>query len=306
MNSSTQVVRPPSLLGRQRQALSLLDAIGGSASNTDFQKLLFLYTREPSVDGAYEFVPYRFGAFSFTLYADKRKLTEQGFLVPSDQQWTLTPSGTARLGESDLFSKAFALRMKGLRGDNLVAETYRQYPYYAIRSEIAGRVLKGDSQSLERIRLESIPLHYSKIATIGYEERTLENYLNLLIGSGVTLLCDVRRNPLSRKYGFSKATLAKACEGVGIRYEHLPDLGISSEQRRALDTQEDYDALFSEYEASQLPHLRPQLLRLGEWVAEGQRLALTCYERLPAQCHRHCVSDALEDIFGLTFRARHL
>ena len=51
------------------------------------------------------------------------------------------------------------------------------------------------------------------------------SYLNLLLTNSVTLLCDVRRNALSRRYGFSKSTRSKACEGVGIRYEHLPELG---------------------------------------------------------------------------------
>jgi hypothetical protein len=48
------------------------------------------------------------------------------------------------------------------------------------------------------------------IVTIGYEGRSLEAFLNLLLQNSVTLLCDVRRNPLSRKYGFSKSTLSKA------------------------------------------------------------------------------------------------
>ena len=69
----------------------------------------------------------------------------------------------------------------------------------------------------------------------------------------MTLLCDVRRNPLSRKYGFSKSTLSKACGNVGIRYEHLPELGIASEQRQELTTQADYDALFEVYERKDLP-----------------------------------------------------
>lgn len=67
------------------------------------------------------------------------------------------------------------------------------------------------------------------------------------------MLCDVRRNPWSRKYGFSKSTLSNACEGVGIRYEHLPELGIVSDARRNLETQADYDALFAHYERYDLP-----------------------------------------------------
>jgi uncharacterized protein (DUF488 family) len=122
----------------------------------------------------------------------------------------------------------------------------------------------------------------------------------------VTLLCDVRRNPLSRKYGFSKSTLSKACEGVGIRYEHLPELGIDSEERRNLNTQADYDALFAEYERKSLPRQTQALATIREWVQGGERVALTCFERLPHQCHRHCVAKALAQLTGKDLVAVHL
>jgi hypothetical protein len=60
------------LFQRQRRLLALLDALGGSVGNLDFQKLLFLYCQEPDSGSPYEFVPYKFGAFSFTSYADRR------------------------------------------------------------------------------------------------------------------------------------------------------------------------------------------------------------------------------------------
>jgi len=44
---------------RQRKLLQLLDALGGSAGNLDFQKLLFLYCQELSSGAPYDFVPYK-------------------------------------------------------------------------------------------------------------------------------------------------------------------------------------------------------------------------------------------------------
>ena len=115
----------------------------------------------------------------------------------------------------------------------------------------------------------------------------------------VIVLCDVRRNPLSRKYGFSKKILMqKSCEGVGIRYEHLPELGIASEDRRSLTSQEDYDALFDVYERETLPNQVDALKTIMDWIGKGERVALTCYERLPKQCHRACVAKELERRFG--------
>jgi uncharacterized protein (DUF488 family) len=81
---------------------------------------------------------------------------------------------------------------------------------------------------------------------------------------------------------------------VGIRYEHLPELGIASEERRELVTQADYDALFATYETEWLPKQTPKLEIIRQWIEAAERVALTCYEALPCQCHRHCVAEALE------------
>jgi uncharacterized protein (DUF488 family) len=299
--------KPPVIFARQRQLLLLLDALGGSASKLDFQKLLFLYCQEPSSGAPYDFVPYKFGAFSFTSYADRRKLIERGLLVDDEHKWSLTDEARRIIGGTpDMQMSAFARRHRSLRGDDLVAETYRRFPFFAIRSEIAERVLKGDSEALARIAaLRTVSLGTS-MHTIGYEGHTLESYLNLLLKSGISLLCDIRRNPISRKYGFSKNTLARGCEGVGIRYEHLPELGIASEQRRGLETQQDYDALFADYDRTWLPTQGKALAKIRGFAATGERVALTCYEHLPQQCHRHRVAKALEDRFGEDFSAKHL
>lgn len=153
-----------------------------------------------------------------------------------------------------------------VRGNELVALTYKRYPYTATRSEIAERVLAGDAAALERISSARPGADGPRVQTIGYEGHTLESYLNVLLQAGVSLLCDVRRNPISRKYGFSKKALSKGCEGVGLGYEHVPELGIDSSQRRNLNTQSDYDALFAEYERDALPPNggTRQARRLGE------------------------------------------
>lgn len=297
----------PMLFSRQRQLLQLLDALGGSAGMLDFQKLLFLFCQEPSSGAPYDFVPYKFGAFSFTSYADRRKLIERGLLADDEHSWRLTDDGRRSIGRTgDMQLAVFARRYRTLRGDELVADTYRRFPYFASRSEIAERVLRGDGDAIARIASTRASATGRPVQTIGYEGHTLESYLNLLLKGGVSVLCDVRRNPISRKYGFSKNTLARGCEGVGIRYEHLPELGISSDRRQSLETQADYDALFEEYERSSLPRQSAALNTIRGWVHGGERVALTCFEHLPQRCHRHCVAEALVTQFGKEFSATHL
>ncbi len=304
-----QKYRLTMLLNRQKLLLALLHGLGGKATNMDFSKLLFLFCKEAE-EPVYEFVPYRYGCFSFTCHADKRKLIQRDFLKDSADHWMLTRNGesVAQTSADRVQGEVIAfLRVKGsLRGEALIAETYRRYPYYASRSRIARDVLKGDFSVMEAIERKRPETGAPGILTLGYEGKSLEAYLNLLLREGVSLLCDVRRNPLSRKYGFSKSTLSNACDGVGIRYEHLPRLGIASESRRNLVSGSDYEALFETYATEQLPELTGELEKIRTWVDEGERVALTCYEHLPEYCHRHCVADALASAFGNAFKPRHL
>lgn len=298
------------LLNRQKKLLALLDAHGGELSHLDFQKLLFLYCQEAGDAPDYEFIPFRFGGFSLTSHADMRRLIERGLtLSPDEETWRLTPQGRIEAAASTALRRrmdGFAKRHAHLRGDALVAHTYRRFPFFATRSEIAERVLAGDDAALAAIAVKRPAPAKPGLRTIGYEGKTLEGYINRLLKDGVTLLCDVRRNPLSRKFGFSKATLSRTCAGVGIRYEHLPELGIASDERRELHTQADYDALFSAYERDSLPKQTESLDAIRAWIDADECVALTCYEALPQQCHRHCVSDILERKFGATYHAKHL
>lgn len=295
------------LFERQRLLLTMLDAIGAPVGNTDFQKLLFLYTQTEQTP-SYEFVPYKFGAFSFTSYADKRRLAEAGLLTDDDQQWELTEKGRAMARKQavlPLVIGKFCREHRHLRGNSLIAEQYRKHPYYATRSEIVEKVLS-DTEGRKAVARARPAKAQPGLVTLGYEGRSLEAYLNVLLKNSVTLLCDVRRNPISRKYGFSKGTLSKACEGVGIRYEHLPELGIASDERQELVTQADYDALFAEYERKSLPRQGAALAKIRGWIEQGERVALTCYEAQPGQCHRHCVAEALERTAGKGLAVVHL
>jgi uncharacterized protein (DUF488 family) len=61
--------------------------------------------------------------------------------------------------------------------------------------------------------------------TIGYEKRSLAEYLALLREHRIAVLVDVRETPWSHKPGFSKAPLAAALEADGIEYLHAAFAG---------------------------------------------------------------------------------
>ncbi|MEO1517555.1 MAG: DUF488 domain-containing protein, partial [Bacteroidota bacterium] len=133
--------------------------------------------------------------------------------------------------------------------------------------------------------------------TIGYEGISQENYLNRLIQNNIKVLCDVRKNPLSMKYGFSKNQLLKACQGLGIEYVHVPEVGIPSNKRKELKTQKDYDELFVEYNTTLTEEnaLRG-IEKIKSLLEKNKRIAITCFEANIHQCHRkHLAINMLKE-----------
>ncbi len=134
----------------------------------------------------------------------------------------------------------------------------------------------------------------SVLFTIGYEGISFEAYANRLLENNIRLLCDVRKNPFSRKFGFSKNIMSNLLQKIGIEYQHIPALGIISAARKNLKTKADYSRLFLDYQAS-LPQQKDALKQLTDLLKNYRRIAITCFEKEHHQCHRHCISDYLEN-----------
>lgn len=293
-----------SLNYRQKTLIGLLSAFGGHLSNTDFQKYLFLFTQEFEKEPSFEFVPYRFGGFSFQSYADKRRLVEVGALVDEDG-WQLQDGFLAKNGlfDEDAFSRCYD-KYSALKGTKLIQDVYRRYPYYAIKSEIAAKHM--NTQEMSAIA-DARPADDSPcFFTIGYEGSSFEGYLNRLIKSNVKTLVDVRRNPLSRKYGFSKKTLSDTAKHLGIGYVHIPELGIASDKRQELNTQADYDRLFDSYEKQELKRNTKALQNLFDLFLKDKRIAITCFEAHVCMCHRGRVAKAISALPGWKYDIKHI
>ena len=188
--------------------------------------------------------------------------------------------------------------------DELIKYTYIKYPFYAIRSVLANDLLS--PEELSRVHAQERHFDEPALFTIGYEGLSLEKYINKLLINDVRVLCDVRKNAYSQKYGFTKGTLKMACEGVGIKYVHVPQLGIESEERQELNTQADYDRLFERYEATTLKTNWEYLLQVREIIHDNGRVALTCFEADPRQCHRSRVAKALMALQDRDYKLTHI
>jgi uncharacterized protein (DUF488 family) len=133
------------------------------------------------------------------------------------------------------------------------------------------------------------------IATIGYENATVQSFLDALRGAGVDLLVDVRAVASSRRPGFAKSRLAENVGGAGIEYLHLRGLGTPADGRAAARAgrHEEMHAIFREHLAT--PEAQAELETLADLVRSGRRVCLLCLEADPAHCHRSLVAAALAE-----------
>lgn len=296
------------LFYRQKILLALLEALGGELPATDFQKYLFLFTKLCEKEKSYDFVPYRFGCYSFQATADKNKLIGKGYLKDSSG-WEISK---VNLNYTRVLNKGddkkinlFVSQYRSIKGKELIQHVYKNYPYYAINSEIAEDNL--DAMELEKVnKLRPLKSDKFTFATIGYEGGSVETYLNRLIKNDIRVLVDVRKNSISRKYGFSKNTLSSLLKKVGIEYAHIPDLGIPSSDRKELKTQLDYDRLFDKYEKTVLKNHTEALDHLYAIYKNSKRVAITCFEKEHDQCHRSRVATAIELMSDGEVTAQHL
>ena len=284
---------------RQQFLLTFLKELNESLTATDFQKLLFLYLTQNNLP-YYDFVPYLYGSYSIQAGEDINTLQAMGWLENINDK-------IRYVGSDDLPGTGFPFEGLGgsisdqlpkARGNRLVKLVYEQYPYFAINSRTANSIM--NTEGIAKIKTVRDQLKNTKqmLFTIGYEGITVERYLNILIKNNVRVLCDVRNNPLSRKFGFSKNNLQKYLSNIGIEYAHIPELGISSEKRNNLNSDEDYQNLFKDYETSLSGHLE-HLDNLHQLLVSKGRIALTCFEHDPSHCHRHVIRDFLKKTYNV-------
>ncbi|WP_241910501.1 DUF488 family protein [Pseudotamlana carrageenivorans] len=270
------------------------------------QKLLFLLTRQQDKK-SYDFVPYKFGCFSFQANADLHTLSKYNLVKESDNTWECIDD----LNYFDALKKedkAAVLYIKenfsNFNSKELIKYTYQQYPFYATKSTIAKDVL--NDEELAKVIAQKRISSDTVLFTIGYEGVSLETYINKLILNDVKVLCDVRKNSFSMKYGFSKSQLQKACEGVGIQFLHIPEVGIKSEKRQVLNCQADYDALFVDYKKTVLHSETEKQYEILKLLKSKDRIALTCFEKNIHQCHRKHLANAIKHLEGFNYIVKHI
>jgi uncharacterized protein (DUF488 family) len=291
---------------RRKLILALLQVFGGHLQKINLQKLLFLLCKKQSKPD-YEFIPYLYGCYSHSAKADLVTMVKKGMLTEDEASYTKADKKDylGLLNEADklLVHQAYLLYKK-MDADGLMQHTYTQFPYYAINSTVAEKLLT--TEQLANINKARPQSKDTILFTIGYEGISLEAYLNRLVQNDVKVLVDVRNNPMSQKFGFSKSQLQRYCEGLNIAYVHFPEVGIQSAYRQALNTQNDYDTLFDSYKTNTLSITRSTQQALLELLKAKQRIALTCFEANICQCHRKHLAEAITQLPGWRYCLKHI
>lgn len=275
------------MLFRQRVLLELIRCAAPVKPLRLF-KLAFLLARTNLLDRneIYDFVPYRYGPYSFTLKHELDKFQEDGLVLSfadgfqSASSSPMDCSIDARLAVARLQRQYSAVET----GD-LVKSVYKAFPWFTINASAA------KSRGMER------PKAAPSVYTIGYEGLTVEAFLDKLIQAGVTRLVDVRSNPVARRFGFHGSTLKRLSHKLGIEYVHLPHLGVASSVRKQLGADMDYPRFFSLYRTSM--ESAEGDLQLACTLATGGDVAFMCKEAVPERCHRSELAKLIAKRVGL-------
>ncbi len=140
---------------RRKVILALLEVFDGKLGKIRLQKLLFLFTRQQALAQGfsgkteYDFIPFKFGCYSYSANADMGAMVKRGFLKEDDQHFELNDENTtsARVKYFDQLianDKKNVLEIKAIYGrmssSALMKYTYLNFPFYAIRSEVAEKI----------------------------------------------------------------------------------------------------------------------------------------------------------------------
>ena len=271
------------MLHRQRTILRLLTAADEAVSATQFHKFVFLLREETFLGrdtSFYEFLPYKFGPYSFSAQREIESLTAQGYVELSASSLSVTSLGRLEAGyvDSDTSRAVLAIIAKygkaPLRA--LLKDVYGRYPWYACGSEL---------KDLVPANLPMPAAAPIAVYTAGYEDCSVDGFFNKLLRAGIRRVIDVRANPVSRKYGFARSSLSGLGGKLGLSYCHCPQLGISSAKRRDVHTPSEFRELFLYYERQILPAKSDAVAEVTELVREMPSV-LVCMEREAVDCHR--------------------
>ncbi len=270
------------LFNRHKVLLNTIEELNkvGINSRRAIVKSLFLLKEEHNIASQmpfYHFFAYKQGPFSHLCFDDLRKLRDNNLI--DDEETAITKAGEAVLNEVGReHNQTIKTMLKSFPNEKKITDyVYQKYPDYTIKSEL-----------IEQKPKKAEPGFF----TIGYEKKDIDQFLNALVSNNIDLLIDIRRNPFSMNFIYIKDALMRKLKDVGIDYLHIPELGIESDERKNLNTKDDYEELFIKYRQT-LPIKEVYINRIIE-LGTTKRIALLCFEADCNFCHRGEVAKVIK------------
>jgi uncharacterized protein (DUF488 family) len=127
--------------------------------------------------------------------------------------------------------------------------------------------------------------------TIGYQQRSLEDFVAIARKAGVDVIIDVRETAWSRKPGFSKSAFATALAKAGIDYIHASFAGNPKWLRENAANHVECLTWYEWYLGEFTEVMETFDALISEVLCSGQRVALTCFERHAEDCHRSILAE---------------
>lgn len=131
------------------------------------------------------------------------------------------------------------------------------------------------------------------IYTLGYEGLKLHDYIEILVSAGVGIVLDVRENPWSQRPDFIRWNMEPALASAGIGYVHVKSAGNPSHIRKSSSSVEECLVRYREHLAANDACLGELYSYVRLATERGRPACLTCYERLPKNCHRLALVEGL-------------
>lgn len=271
------------MLNTRQKCLYYFLQKSGYCSRIKLAKIFFLMSRDSKLNERckfYNFVPYKFGPYSFELFHDIDIMEQEKLVATDDNTIKFIDVHNQPPAKIAPIIDQYFEDYYNMNENKLINSVYEQYPEYTIFSEI--------KQKQKYVR------DLTGIYTIGYEGLSIDEFLMKMIKEKIQRLIDVRNNPWSMKFGFSKQNLEVFCDKLGINYSNIPSLGISRSSRKNLNGEDAYENLFKMY-GSHLEKRIEDLQRL-KTISKKQRIALMCFEKDPNYCHRSILAKELEKL----------
>lgn len=255
---------------KKKKILLLISKLG-SVERLKLFKMAFLISQE--LEDFYSFVPYKYGPYSFEMDKDIRKLIKDNYIINKGNKLIINKKFDFSNSENNEIIDKIIDKFSKKTSSEVLDYVYQKYPYFCQNSKIR-KSKNNDANNSEKF-----------IYTIGYQNLSIDKFVNILIRKGIKYIIDVRNNPFSFKYGFAKYWLEKNLPAFGINYVNFSKLGIPKKYRDSLNSSELWEKYKEIIDYSQVDNA---IKILAEHPS-----ALMCFEANVDECHRHVLSDLI-------------